>query len=202
MDFDFLNQIKGFMDDKEVIRLHEVALEAAEMGPMLEIGSYCGRSAVILGTACRERESQLYTIDHHRGSEEQQPGEEYFDPELYDQRTKGVNTLPFLRRSLERADLEEWVVPIVSSSTIVGRMWQTPLSMVFIDGGHSYEAALNDYMTWAPHIIPGGYLVIHDIFMDPEKGGQAPRMVYEKVLADGGFTPLEMTLTLGVLKRN
>lgn len=200
-DFDLLNRIKGFMDDAEVIRLHDIAKNAAAMGPLLEIGSYCGRSAVILGRACQERESILFTIDHHRGSEEQQPGEEYFDPDLFDERTGGVNTLPFLRESLALAEIEDFVVPIVAPSTVAGRMWGTPLSLVFIDGGHSYEAALNDYLTWAPHIMPGGYLVIHDIFLDPEKGGQAPRQVYEKMLKDERFRALEMTLTLGVLQR-
>ena len=190
------------MADQEVLRLHDLALEASTKGPLLEIGSYCGRSAVVLGSACRERESQLFSIDHHLGSEEQQPGEEYFDPDLYDESTQGINTLPFFRETLKRAGLEEWVVPIVASSPVAGRMWKTPLSLVFIDGGHSYEAALEDYLTWAPHVMPGGYLVIHDIFLNPEEGGQAPRRVYEKMVEDDRFSPLEMTLTLGVLKRN
>ena len=190
------------MADPEVLRLHDLALEAASKGPLLEIGSYCGRSAVVLGSACREKESQLFSIDHHQGSEEQQPGEEYFDPELYDESIKGINTFPLFRQTLERAGLVDWVVPIVADSPVVGRMWKTPLALVFIDGGHSYGAALNDYLTWAPHVMPGGYLVIHDIFLNPEEGGQAPRMVYEKMLEDSRFSPLDMTLTLGVLKRN
>ncbi len=200
-DFDLLNRIKGFMADEEVIRLHTLALGAAEKGPLLEIGSYCGRSAVVLGAACRKKESQLFTIDHHLGSEEQQPGEEYFDPDLYDAATGGVNTFPLFRQTLKKAALEDWVVPIVAPSTVAGRMWKTPLALVFIDGGHSYEAALNDYLTWAPHIVPGGYLVIHDIFFDPAEGGQAPRRVYEKMLEDHRFEVEEMTLTLGVLRR-
>ncbi len=201
IDTKILNTIKGFMDDDEALRLFELAGQAAAMGPVLEIGSYCGRSAAIIGTACQKKNSILYSIDHHIGSEEQQPGEEYFDPELFDERTGGVNTLPFFRETLKKTGLEDTVIPIVSRSIVVGKMWQTPLSMVFIDGGHSFEAAHNDFLTWSPHLLTRGLLVIHDIFLDPDKGGQAPRQVYEKAIATGLYTPLEMTKTLGVLQR-
>jgi len=201
IDFDFWRRIKGFMDEEEAERLYSLSLQAAETGPILEIGSYCGKSAYIIGSAAKEKKSILYSIDHHRGSEEQQPGEAYFDPDLFDQKSQRVNTFPFFRKTLNEAGLEDIVIPIVSSSHATGRMWQTPLSMVFIDGGHSYEAACSDYLTWACHIKPKGFLVIHDIFDDPEKGGQAPRKVYEAALDSHNYEALEMTKTLGVLKR-
>jgi predicted O-methyltransferase YrrM len=200
IDFQFLNTIKGFMHDREVERLFEISLEASLKGPLLEIGSYCGRSAAVIGQACKENKSILFSIDHHRGSEEQQPGEEYFDPDLYDGVTKGVNTLPLFRQTLKQAGLEESVVPIVSTSAVAGRMWQTSLAMVFIDGGHSFEAAHTDFLTWTPHLMTGGYLVIHDIFLNPDEGGQAPRQVYETALSTGLYQELEMTQTLGVLQ--
>ena len=202
IDIKILNTIKGFMDDDEAIRLFELADKASCMGAVLEIGSYCGRSAAIIGTACQKNNGILYSIDHHIGSEEQQPGEEYFDPELFDEKTGGVNTLPLFRETLKKTNLEDTVIPIVSTSKVVGKMWQTPLSMVFIDGGHSFEAAHTDFLTWSPHILPHGLLVIHDIFLDPDLGGQAPRQVYERAIATGMYTELAMTKTLGVLQRN
>ncbi len=189
------------MHDQEVARLYNVALEASSMGPLLEIGSYCGRSAVVIGQACKENDAILFSIDHHRGSEEQQPGEEYFDPDLYDPSVARVNTFPFFRNTLAQAQLEDTVVPIVASSAVVGRMWATPLAMVFIDGGHSFEAAHTDLTIWSPHLMTGGYLVIHDIFFDPEAGGQPPRQIYESAIATGSYDVLEMTKTLGVLRR-
>ncbi|WP_321491328.1 class I SAM-dependent methyltransferase [uncultured Desulfobacter sp.] len=199
LDFDLLNTIKGFMDDDEACRLYDLSLTASKFGPVLEIGSYCGRSAAIIGSACKQNNGILFSIDHHTGSEEQQPGEQYFDPDLYDETTSGVNTFPLFRLTLSRTGLEETVVPIVCTSKTAGRMWNTPLSMVFIDGGHSFEAAHTDFLTWAPHIIPGGFLVIHDIFFNPEEGGQPPRQVYEHALATGHYESLGMTKTLGVL---
>lgn len=201
IDFDFWRSIKGFMDEEEAIRLYSLSLQAAETGPVLEIGSYCGKSAYIIGSAAKEKHSILYSVDHHRGSEEQQPGEAYFDPDLFDPKSKTVNTFPFFRKILDQAGLEDTVIPIVAASKAAGKMWQTPLSLVFIDGGHSFEAAYADYLTWACHLRSNGFLVIHDIFFDPEKGGEAPRKVYEAALSSDDYEALEMTNTLGVLKR-
>ena len=193
-------QVKGFRDPAEGMRLYEVALEAAVLGPCLEIGSYCGKSALFLGAACRERGATLFSVDHHHGSEEQQPGEAYFDPDLYDPALGAVDTLSHFRRTLQMAGLEATVVPIVASSEIAARHWGTPLALLFIDGGHAYETVLGDYRRWNPHLLPGGYLVMHDIFQDPADGGQAPYTIYRKALSSGRFTELPMTRSLGVLK--
>lgn len=200
IDLKLLDNIKGFMEVDEAKRLYHIALKASKTGPVLEIGSYCGKSAYIIGTACKENDSILFSIDHHKGSEEQQPGEEYFDPDLFDTNLSRVNTFPFFHKILLRTALENTVVPIVASSNIAAKMWKTPISMLFIDGGHSFEACQKDFLNWACHIKPGGFLVIHDIFTDPQKGGQAPWKVYKTAIASGDYEELEMTKTLGVLK--
>ena len=122
-------------------------------------------------------------------------------PALFDAQTGRVNTFEEFRKTLKKAGLEDTVVPIVCRSEIAAHSWATPLSLVFIDGGHSYEAASMDYACWADHIVPKGYLLIHDIFLDPEKGGQGPYQVYKKALALDRFRELPMTKTLGVLQR-
>ncbi|MBU1398960.1 MAG: class I SAM-dependent methyltransferase [Proteobacteria bacterium] len=196
-----IENVKGFLDPEEGKRLYDTALSVAGQGPCLEIGSYCGKSAIYIGMACREKNGILFSIDHHSGSEEQQPGEEYFDPELFDYASWRMNTLEKFRKTLEKAGLEETVVPIVSRSDVAERMWASPLHFVFIDGGHSYETALTDFNCWAKHIVSGGYLLIHDIFYDPAKGGQAPYRVYNHALESNIFKELPMTKTLGVLQR-
>ena len=196
-----IDSIKGFLDKEEGLRLYETAQMASKMGPCLEIGGYCGKSTLYLGAACRENNGILFCVDHHRGSEEQQPGEEYFDPETCDPRTCLIDTFPLFRSTLSLAGLEETVVPVVSRSAVAARMWSIPLSLVFIDGGHSEAAAFTDYNCWGRHLIPGGYLLIHDIFKNPAEGGQAPYHVYMKALSSGLFKELPMTKTLGVLQR-
>ena len=193
--------IKGFLDEDEGTRLYELAQEASSMGPCLEIGGYCGKSTVYMGLGCKAKGSVLYSIDHHRGSEEQQPGQEYFDPELWDEPSGKIDTFRLFRKAIESSGLENTVVPIVSTSELVARMWTTPLSMVFIDGGHSYPAAYTDYTSWMQHVLPGGYLAIHDIFPDPNQGGQAPYYIYNLAKGSGLFEEMPMLKTLGVLKR-
>ena len=195
------NSVRGFLHTKEGERLYDLALSAAAMGPCLEIGSYCGKSSVYLGAACQQRDQILYALDHHRGSEEHQPGEEYHDPELFDARQARLDSLPEFRATIARARLETTVIPLVTTSVLAGRHWMTPLALVFIDGGHSREAALTDYRTWSPHVMPGGYLAIHDIFADPADGGQAPYEIYQLGSASGLFEVLPSTRTLGVLRR-
>ena len=192
---------KGFLFDEEALRLYEIASEASKEGPCLEIGSYCGKSAAYMGLGCKQNGSILFSIDHHRGSEEQQPGQDYFDPELFDQETGQIDTFKIFRKVVTDLSLEDTVVPVVARSEVVARLWATPLSMVFIDGGHTFEAVFKDYNCWVPHLIPGGYLVIHDIFSDPEKGGQAPHCMYHMALSSGLFNELPMINTLGILKR-
>jgi MMP 1-O-methyltransferase len=201
LDEKLINNIKGFLDAREGMALYDIALKASRYGPCLEIGSYCGKSTVYIGSACKKNSAVLFSIDHHQGSEEQQPGEEYFDPELFDPETSSVDTFKTFRETIKAAGLADTVVPMVCRSEIAGRQWTTPLSLVFIDGGHSYEAVFTDYNTWAGHVMPSGYLLIHDIFKDPEKGGQAPYRVYELAVASGFFQEHPMINTLGVLQR-
>jgi predicted O-methyltransferase YrrM len=173
----------------------------AAKGPCLEIGSYCGKSALYLGAACRIVGGVLFSIDHHRGSEEQQPGEAYFDAELFDFNTLQLDTLPAFRRTLAAAELTDTVIPMICDSKVAARTWRTPLALVFIDGGHAYETVLADYRNWHPRLMPGGRLIFHDLFEDPAEGGQAPWEVYQLALASGMFEPAGRVKSLGILQR-
>jgi predicted O-methyltransferase YrrM len=159
----------------------------AARGSVVEIGSYCGKSALVLGSAARAAGGVLVTIDHHRGSEENQPGWEYHDPGLWDEEARALDTLPHLRRTLRQAGLEEHVVVVVARSERVAPLWAAPIAMLFIDGGHSQKAAHTDYRLWAPKIMAGGVLAIHDVFPDPADGGRPPFEIYEMALASGLF---------------
>ena len=196
-----MDAVKGFLDPAEGEALYDHCLIAAETGPCLEVGSYCGKSTVYLGEACRAAGVTLYAVDHHRGSEEHQPGQDYHDKTLFDEGAGLMDSFREFRRTLREASLEDVVVPIVASSDIAARHWSTPLGMVFIDGGHSLNAAMNDYRSWVTHIVPGGVLAIHDIFPDPADGGQAPYEILKLALASGLFEEVERVNTLGLLRR-
>jgi predicted O-methyltransferase YrrM len=198
---DHARAAKGFMPEDEGLLLHRVARERLPLGPALEVGTYCGKSAIYLGAAAREVGGTVFTVDHHRGSEENQAGWEHHDPTLVDPESGLMDTLPVFRRTIERAGLEDQVVAVVGRSTTVSAWWRTPLSLLFIDGGHAEEHAQNDYTGWAPWVMPGGYLVIHDVFPNPADGGRPPYHVFLRALEGGDFEEVEDLGSMRVLRR-
>lgn len=194
---------RGFMPPDEGLALHRAASSADHaLGPLLEVGSYCGKSACYLGPVAAEADSVLYCVDHHRGSEENQAGWEWHEPDLADPAVGLMDTLPRFRRTVFEAGLESQVIAVVGNSPLVARHWATPLSFLFIDGGHGAEPARLDYEGWTPHVAPGGLLAIHDIFTDPANGGQAPHdHIYRPALDSGRFVEVSATGSLRVLQR-
>jgi predicted O-methyltransferase YrrM len=192
---------RGFMPEDEGDLLYDVAVDALTRGPGLEVGTYCGKSAVYLGAAARAAGSTVFTVDHHRGSEENQVGWEHHDPTLADPEFGRLDTLPFFRRTLKDAGLEEEVVAVVGRSTTVSALWRTPLALLFVDGGHTDEHAGNDYTGWGRWVAHGGTLVVHDVFPDPGDGGQAPYRIYLRAI-DDGFTEVRALGSMRVLRRD
>jgi predicted O-methyltransferase YrrM len=195
------HDVKGFLDPDEGRMLHDAARVAASLGACLEIGGYCGLSALYLGSACKATDGLLFSVDHHRGSEENQPGWEWHDSGLWDSEAQSLDTLPTFRKNIRRAGLEHWVVPIVGSSAQVARYWTTPLAFLFIDGGHTMAAALADYRNWTPHLVLGGTLAIHDVFPDPADGGRPPYEIYQRALASDLFVETAAVGSLRMLSR-
>lgn len=198
----FAEEARGFMPPDEGRALHDAAAGVGVPGPLLEVGSYCGKSAVYLGAAARSLGRLLFSVDHHRGSEENQPGWQWHEPDLVDPDAGVIDTLPVFRRTIRRAGLEGTVVAIVGDSPAVAAQWATPLAFLFIDGGHGAEPARRDYEGWVPHVVPGGRLAIHDVFPDPADGGRPPyEEIYLPALASGRFREVAAVGSLRVLER-
>jgi len=191
---------KGFLPEDEAEALYDAAWAMAPYGPILEVGTYCGKSATWLGAAAQGRGGNVVTIDHHRGSEENQAGWEHHDTELVDSAVGLMDTLPFFRRTMHAAGLEDVVTAVIAKSPTAAALWSTPLAMLFIDGGHAEEHAQADYMNWSGFVIKDGVLAIHDVFADPKDGGQAPFHIYERAVGDG-FREVRAVGSLRVLRR-
>jgi predicted O-methyltransferase YrrM len=191
---------KGFLPADEAAALHQAALSAAP-GLWLEVGTYCGKSTVHLGVAARAVGAQLVTLDHHRGSEENQPGWEWHDASLVDPHTGRLETLPSLRRTLWDAGLDDVVTAVVGTTQQVARWWTSPLAFLFLDGNHTEEVAQHDYAAFAPHVVVGGLLAVHDVFPDPADGGRPPWHVVRRAVDTGAFTEVSVTGSLRVLRR-
>jgi predicted O-methyltransferase YrrM len=192
---------KGFMPPEEGLALYRTAAAYAARGPVVEIGTYCGKSTIYLAAAARDADQMVITVDHHHGSEENQAGWEYHDTTLVDERTGRLDTLPHFRATLADAGLESQVIAVVGRSAQVARLWRTPLGMLFIDGGHTDAAAQADYANWSPWVTRGGALAIHDVFPDPADGGQAPYRIYQRALESGEFAEVAVHGSLRVLER-
>jgi MMP 1-O-methyltransferase len=191
----------GFMPRPEGEALYEAGLAGATRGSLLEIGSYRGKSTIYLGAAARAGASVLFSIDHHRGSEEHQPGEEYHETDVYDDERGRIDTLPSFLRTIGEAGLADVVAPLVGASEDIAARWTEPLGLVFIDGGHSERAARADLDGWAPKLGDGGLLVIHDVFEDPADGGRPPYEIFRRALASGIFSEVSRAGSLRVLER-
>lgn len=198
--FTLAEGVVGFMPADEGRALYDAAVEFLDDGIGVEIGTYCGKSTVLLGAAAARRNSVLYTVDHHHGSEEHQVGWEYHDTTMVDPHTGLFDTLPTFRHTLDAADVAEHVVAVVGKSPVVARGWRTPLQFLFIDGGHTEAAAQRDFEDWAKWVQLGGALVIHDVFPNPAEGGQAPYHIYCRAM-ENGFEEVSVTNTLRVLRR-
>jgi len=199
--FAFADAIRGFMPPDEGRALHNHASTVAVEGPFLEVGSYCGKSTVYLGAAACQRGRLLFAVDHHRGSEENQPGWEWHEPDLVDPASGLIDTLPEFRRTIRDSGLDGTVVAVVGDSPSVAAAWGTPLSLLFIDGGHGVEPAHADYQGWVPHLAEGGTLLIHDVFPDPADGGRPPFEIYQRAVASGAFEELDAVGSLRALRR-
>ena len=197
----FAEAARGFMPPDEGLALHEAACGLAVDGPLLEVGSYCGKSSVYLGDVAQSQGRILFALDHHRGSEENQPGWEWHEPDLVDPEVGLIDTLPHFRRTVHGAGLEGCVVALVGDSVAIAQNWSTPLAFLFIDGGHGVEPAHADYENWVPHVAVGGRLAIHDVFPNPADGGRPPFEIYCRAMGSDAFVETAVTGSLRVLTR-
>jgi predicted O-methyltransferase YrrM len=199
--FELFGRTPGFMPDDEGVALYEAAVRHLDGGVAVEVGTYRGKSTVLLAAAAAVSDGVLYTIDHHHGSEEHQPGWEFHDKDLVDPSSGRFDTLPSFRRTMDAIDLDQNVVAVVGNSAVVAKNWRTPLQLLFIDGGHSETAAQQDLDGWAKWVSVGGALIIHDVFPDPRDGGRPPYHIYCRAVDSGEFIEVDCTGSLRVLQR-
>tara|TARA_B100000963_G_scaffold325358_1_gene311535 strand:- start:393 stop:986 length:594 start_codon:yes stop_codon:yes gene_type:complete len=196
-----MKDVKGFLSDKEAKKLQELFLKVHHLGSVLEIGTYCGKSALNFSDIAKDVNGLIYTVDHHTGSEEHQYGEEYHDSELFDERLKKFNTLPEFLNNLKFKKMAKFIIPIIDNSQNASKVFSEKISLLFIDGGHSFETALSDYNAWKDKICSGGLLVIHDVFPNPKDGGRPPYEIYTLARESKEFNDLGLYETLGILKK-
>ncbi len=194
---------KGFMPDDEGLALHAAGLDGAARRARSSRSAPTAASRRSTSAPRRERGGTvLFTVDHHRGSEENQAGWEHHDPSVVDPRTGRMDTLPFFRRTIEDAGLEDVVVAVIGDSPTVAAHWAHAAR------ARCSSTAVTRSTSRSPTTRPGrrtsrraACSSFHDVFEDPADGGQAPFEVWTARGAPPAFTPVSTTGSLRVLRR-
>ena len=162
-----IQRIDGWLSDSEAKYLYSLASRGPSQGAIVEIGSWKGKSTIVLasGSSARGRE-KVYAVDHHKGSAEHE-GMGY----------KDINTEGEFRKNIKTAAVENHVIPLVMTSIDAVRNWQGPIRLLWIDGDHDYEAVKSDFLLWEPHVVPGGVIAFHDTY-----SWEGPRRVVEEYI--------------------
>ncbi|HVT87925.1 MAG TPA: class I SAM-dependent methyltransferase [Tepidisphaeraceae bacterium] len=171
----------------ELIALYELGRSASAEGSIVEIGSFHGSSAAALALGSRKgNHPRIYSID---------PYEPFAPPDS--RRTYGPHDRVFLLRTILSAGVAEDVWLINLPSVAASRAWSGPISLLWIDGDHSYEGAKADFDAWSPFVIPGG-LVAFDDTTDKNLG---PWRVIDEALQTGQFERHAAHGKIAVLRR-
>lgn len=179
--------VEGWLSEGEAKYLYSLASHGPGQGALVEIGSWKGKSTIVLasGSSAAGRE-KVYAIDHHKGSPEHE-GLGY----------KEIDTEAEFRQNIGIAAIEEYVVPMVMRSDEAVQKWEGPIRLLWIDGDHDYEAVRNDFLLWEPYVVPGGVIAFHDTY-----AWEGPRRVVEEyILGSDRFSILGFVDAITAVKK-
>ncbi len=151
-----MRAIEGWLEDDEADLLIAATTRVIQELPrphvIVEVGSYCGRSTVVFGSALKSlgSDGRVYAIDPHDGVVGA------LDKGL----RAGPSTLARFAHNIADAGLEEVVVTVQQRSFEVN--WEQPISLLFIDGLHDYANVARDFFHFELNVAPGGYIAFHD----------------------------------------
>ncbi len=155
-----LSEVEGFLDDFHGYALLLLARDGPGIGAIVEIGSFMGKSTCWLAIGSLEgNREKVVAIDHFEGSEEHQA-----DGTAQSEAIVSTGTsYPQFLENIKKVGVADHVVPFKGSSQEAAKDWEGPIRLLFIDGDHSYEGCKRDFWLWAPFVVPGGIIAIHDV---------------------------------------
>ena len=178
-----LDDVDGWLGPEEGRLLYDLAASADPMGVIVEIGSWHGRSTIWLAAgALAGRHAQVVAIDPHAGTE---------------LRADSATTEHILRKNLSDAGVDDAVDVVVATSSDVAATWSQPVSLLWIDGDHSYESVKQDFDLWEPFLLPDAAVALHDTFVWPGP----ERVVRERLIATRRFAQFAHAETTTAARR-
>ena len=148
--------IEGWLTDDQAKVLSDRARQLTAPDQIVEIGSYRGRSAVVLATAAREGVG-IVAIDPHAGNDRG-------PQQIRGSAEEGERDHEAFVRNLERAGVRARVRHVRLPSQEALSEVDGTAGVVYVDGAHRYGPARADIERWGARVRPGGTLLIHDAF--------------------------------------
>lgn len=176
--------VPGWLDRRAARLLYGLARHGPGAGAIVEIGSYLGRSTVVLarGSEAGGREP-VVAIDPHGGALVAE------DPESGD-------TFPLFLRNLIASGVRERVEAVKATSEEAAAGWDRPIRLLYVDGLHHYEAVMQDIELWTPHLVPEGVVVFDDYAVGGVQG--AIRDARARGLLPDGLIPVGEAAVCGI----
>ncbi|MES2499602.1 MAG: class I SAM-dependent methyltransferase [Pseudomonadota bacterium] len=180
------NSTEGMVSFDEAMLLYSLARDS-KSGCIVEVGSYRGRSSVFLGKGSIDGfNAPVYAIDPHKSFVGVLGG--VFGPK---------DRTTFYRAMLEN-ECSEIVSLINLSSELFAHAWQEPISLLWIDGDHSYDGVKRDFDCWLPSLQPNAKIAFDDA-TDPDLG---PRKLINELIASGKYIEVTNIGKVVVLTQN
>lgn len=154
--------IGGWLTDAEGNAIFHLAHSLPQENLVIvELGSWQGKSSVLLGAAVAGKGNpRVYCIDPFGQDENPEYQAEFYDSLLS---RLGRSLKDTFERNIRRCGLQQIIRPIQAYSFDAVANWQEPIDLLFVDASHDYEAVHRDVMLWAPFVKPGGIVALHDV---------------------------------------
>ena len=179
-----IKNIEGIMSNAECLKLNRLA-ELSESS-ILEIGAYKGKSTACIASGTKH---DVYSLDlWDLRSADFKPSRKVTSRGYYLNKT--------YKQFLENISNFDNVVPVKGDSKEIGKIWRIDLGMLFIDGDHTFDGFLSDYSLFAPYLISGGFLAVHDYVIEP-----VAKVIEEIIKPSGLWDSFELTDSLWTARK-
>lgn len=166
-----IEPIEGWLLDGQEAWLFKRARSLPDGANLVEIGSYKGRSTCCLAFGCRGTKKRVFAIDPFDGGPDLPPNDSYEE----------------FCSNVRRCELSPYVHAVKGLSYDVAKGWSKPIHFLFVDGSHIYQDVLADFVSFFPHVVPGGMIAFHDVHEDKPGVLRAWQETIKPQLRDIGY---------------
>ncbi|MET0604124.1 MAG: class I SAM-dependent methyltransferase [Baekduia sp.] len=148
--------IEGWLTDAQADRLRAAAQRLDAGATVVEIGSFHGKSAVVLAAAAPSG-ARVVCIDPHLGSD-RGPQEYAADHQ------RGEGDYEAFHANLARHGVTDVIEHVRALSAAALDAVDGPVDLLYVDGAHRFRPASDDLVSWGGRVRPGGTMLVHDAF--------------------------------------